>query len=109
VGVKFKMMPNFFHCTDTCPKPVDIGIGNSPPTRNFASWPDSATSVGSASSLARPLDSSAVRMALNGKFGRPEKNSEKPPPTAGLWTGGLAALPGAGNVENKDARNDGRG
>ena len=70
------MMPNFFHCTATLPRPVDIGIGNSPPTRNFASWPDSATSVGSASSLASPLDSSAVRIALNGKFGRPEKNSE---------------------------------
>ena len=94
------MMPNFFHWTDTVPRPLEIGIGNSPPTRNFASCPDSATSVGSASILASPLDSSAVRIALNGKFGRPEKNSEKPPPSAGLWTGGLPAVPVPGMLKN---------
>ena len=88
--------------TDTVPRPVDIGIGNSPPARNFASWPDSATSVGSASIFARPFDSSAVRMALNGKLGRPEKNSEKPPPTAGLWTGRAPApSPCPGTARNE--------
>ena len=89
--------------------PVDIGIGNSPPTRNFASWPDSATSVGSASILASPLDSSAVRIALNGKFGSPEKNSEKPPPTRGAWTGGLPGAPGPGNLRRTVGRHRRRG
>ena len=69
-------------------------MGNSPPTRNFASWPDSATSVGSASILASPLDSSALRIALNGNWGSPEKKREKPPATGGAWIGGSRRRPG---------------
>ena len=70
-------MPNFFQLTVTAPRPVEIGIGNSPPTRNFASCPDSATSVGSASILARPLDSSAVRIALNGNLRQPREEQRE--------------------------------
>ena len=100
-------MPNFFHCTDTVPRPLDIGIGNSPPTRNFASCPDIATSVGSASILAMPLDSRAVRIALNGKFGRPENNNENPPPIAGVGTGGFPATPVPGTPKNESDETDG--
>ena len=107
VGVKFRMMPNLFQLTVTAPRPVVIGIGNSPPTRNFASCPESATSVGSASILARPLDSSAVRIAENGNLGSPEKNRLNPPVTAGASIGGRAAVPVPGIAPNESIATDG--
>src|SRR5215831_9656074 len=89
VGVKLRMMPNFFHWMPTAPRPVETGIGNSPPARNFASWPDIATSVGSASVLDRPFDSSRLRIALKGRLGSPEKKSENEAPCDGAGTSGV--------------------
>ncbi len=83
VGVKFRMMPNFFQLTEVWPKFVDIGTGNSPPARNLASCPDSETRVGSARILARPFDSSRLTMADSGNRGMPEKNREKAPVRSG--------------------------
>src|SRR5215831_7956335 len=90
VGTKFRMMPNFFHWMPTAPSPDDTGMGNSPPARNLASCPDIATSVGSASVLDSPFDSSRLRIALNGRLGSPEKNREKDAPWAGVGISGLS-------------------
>src|SRR5215212_1121093 len=98
VGVKFRMMPNFFQLTDVLPRPLEIGMGNSPPARNLASWPDSATRVGSARIFARPLDSSRLTIADRGNLGMPEKNSEKAEGLSGENTGGTPKRPVPGRA-----------
>ena len=63
-GRKFRPTPNSLNSTVMPSNPCGTGIGNSPPERNRASWPDSVVSVGSARIFARPfsLAASSVRL-----------------------------------------------
>lgn len=98
VGVKRRMIPNFFHSTETCPRELASGMGISPPARKRASWPESVTSVGSASTLAMPFCSSRFSMALKGKVGLPEKKSEKALANWFAGTSGLRVVPVPGTA-----------
>ncbi|MNM82258.1 hypothetical protein D3C81_942840 [compost metagenome] len=55
VGVTVRPMPKGLKVTVVVPSPCGSRMGSSPPARKLALWPDSATSVGSASTRAMPL------------------------------------------------------
>src|SRR5471032_1750118 len=65
VGVSVSPIPYDLNSIDVEPSACGTGIGTSPPARKLALCPDSATSVGSASTRARLLLSSRLRFANN--------------------------------------------
>src|SRR5262249_47483621 len=88
-GVKRSWTPNFLNSTEMTPNACGIGIGNSPPARKVASWPDSATSVGSASVLANPREASRETAPESGTslLAADAKMSENAPEIGLVMTG----------------------
>ncbi|MCY1541866.1 hypothetical protein D9M68_775750 [compost metagenome] len=102
VGVSVRPMPKGLYSMLVVPRPCGAGTGSSPPARKLALWPDSATSVGSASTRAMPLPSR--KPTFNPIPALPKLNSRLK-----AWASGLPysplMLPSDANVA--DFRDDG--